>query len=586
MSDKLITRTASPRPTTANEEERTIEMVVASEADVGDGVVLSMATLPDFGPGPVPVLLDHSNTTSAMAGRLESLRIERRQLIGLARFVDAPAADEGWALARSGVAVSVGAAVDPAHLQPQARGPDLATRWRLREVSLTPIGADDRAVTRSLNPTTMTDPITTTDHQQEHEDRPAHPYELPVRRAASAAGLSEGAVDDLLARDYPNKTEAMVALVRAVRQETERNAPVHAGHPARTASAFASPREEAPGPLQLAVERCLRGEGAGERPLVEVLRASGYSGRSGGDVLKNALTGSRPENWLKRSLSTSDLPQLLLETGDRRLQERYQEAPRGVLQVARERPLADFKGAGIVDVGLVGQAVKILEGGEINHTSINESATKYKPVRYGVGLKFTFESMANDDLNGLADAIEEIRATIPEAQATELVSLLSAGASNNGALAPDGLQLFATAHANSVTGSMNITGLEDAVKALRKQKTVGGRMLNLAPGYILAGPELESSATQLLSASWTATVPENANPWKNLQLLIEPGITDQTWYLVASGPRRPLELGTVAGMPRMLSEPEFDTSAMKYKIEGAFGVAVADHRVIVRVKAA
>jgi hypothetical protein len=303
-------------------------------------------------------------------------------------------------------------------------------------------------------------------------------------------------------------------------------------------------------------------------------------------VLKNALTGSRPENWLKRSLSTSDLPQLLLETGDRRLQERYEEAPRGVLQVARERPLADFKGAGIVDVGLVGQAVKILEGGEINYTSINESATKYKPVRYGVGLKFTFESMANDDLNGLADAIEEIRATIPEAQATELVSLLSAGASNNGALAPDGLQLFATAHANSITGSMNITGLGDAVKALRKQKTVGGRMLNLAPGYIMCGPELESSATQLLSATWTAAVPENTNPWRDLQLLIEPAILDSTWYLVASGPRRPLELGTVAGMPRMLSEPEFDTSAMKYKIEGAFGVAVADHRTVVRVKAA
>ena len=562
-------------------------MVIASERDVGDGVVLSMATLPDFGPGPVPLLLDHVNSTAAMAGRLESLRIERRQLIGLARFTDAPAADEGWALARSGVAVSVGAAVDPAHLQPQARGPDLATRWRLREVSLTPIGADDRAVTRFLSEPTMTDPITTIDHEREGaEDRPAHRYELAVRRAASVAGLPEAAVDALLARDYASRTDAVTAVVRAHREAVEAAAPVHAGHPARVPSAFASPREEAPGPLQLAVERCLRGEGAGERPLVELLRASGYEGRTGGDVLKNALTGTRPENWLKRSLSTSDLPQLLLETGDRRLQERYQEAPRGVLQVARERPLADFKGAGIVDVGLVGQAVKILEGGEINYTSINESATKYKPVRYGVGLKFTFESMANDDLNGLADAIEEIRATIPEAQATELVSLLSAGASNNGALAPDGLQLFATAHANSVTGSMNITGLEDAVKSLRKQKTVGGRMLNLAPGYIMCGPELESSATQLLSASWTATVPENANPWKNLQLLIEPGITDQTWYLVASGPRRPLELGTVAGMPRMLSEPEFDTSAMKYKIEGAFGVAVADHRVICRVKAA
>ena len=31
------------------------------------------------------------------------------------------------------VAVSVGASVDPAFLEPQPRGPDVARRWRLRE---------------------------------------------------------------------------------------------------------------------------------------------------------------------------------------------------------------------------------------------------------------------------------------------------------------------------------------------------------------------------------------------------------------------------------------------------------------------
>lgn len=589
--ERIVTRAASPRPSTVDEEARTVELVVGTEADVGDGVVLSMARLPDFGPGPVPVLLDHQNSTSAMAGRLEALRIERRQLIGLARFTDAPAADEGWQLARSGVAVSVGASVDANYLEPQARGPDVATRWRLREVSLTPVAADAAAVTRSLNPPkhrTMED-LKQTNHQaaEDLEDAPRNQFELSVRRAAGPLGLAEETVDELLAQRFASRTDAMVEVIRRHRLAVEAANPVHAGHPARTALFDTGSREDGPGsPLQKAIERCVRGEGAGERPLVEVLRAHGFEGRTAGDVLRAALSGNRPENWLKRTFSTSDAKELLLGAGDRRLQERYAEAESGILQIARTRPLADFREAGVLDAGLVGKALKILEGGEISYASVNATAAGYKPTRYGIGLKFTFESMANDDLGGLAQAIDEIRATIPEQEAAELVALLTSGAGGNGALAPDGAQLFASAHANSVTGAMDVGGLADAVQALRTQTTVGGRALNLAPGYVLCGPEQETAALQLLSETWAAAVPEDANPWKRLQLLIEPTLQGGTFYVVAAGPRQPLELGQVAGMPRMQETTDFDTSSLKVKIEGAFGVAVADHRVICRVKPA
>jgi Mu-like prophage major head subunit gpT len=393
-------------------------------------------------------------------------------------------------------------------------------------------------------------------------------------------------VDALLARDYASRTDAITAVVRAHREEVERRAPAHAGHPARVPSAFASPKEEAAtSPLQTAIERCLSGEG-NTQPLVEILRSQGFEGRTPADVVRAAFTGTRPEGWLRRSFSTSDAKELLLGSGDRRLQERFSEAERGILQITRTRTLNDFREAGILDAGLVGRALKILEGGEITYASVNESAAKYKPCRYGLGLKFSFESMANDDLGGLAAAIDEIRATIPEEEASELVALLSSGSGGNGALAPDGAQLFATAHGNSITGTLGVAGLSEAVQKLRTMKTVGGRTLNLAPGYLLCGPEQETAATQLLSETWAAAQPEDTNPWRDLQLLIEPGIEDLTYYVVAAGPRMPLEIGRVSGMPRMMQTEDFDTSAMKVKVEGAFGVAVADHRVIVRVKAA
>ena len=136
-----ISRSISARPTTFNEASRSVELVVATDADVGDGFRLSMARLPDYGPGPVPVMLDHANSTDRMAGRLDSLRLEGGQLIGRAVFADAPAADAGLALARSGIAASVKASVRPDDTRQNPDGTIQAMRWRLRHVALTPEGA-------------------------------------------------------------------------------------------------------------------------------------------------------------------------------------------------------------------------------------------------------------------------------------------------------------------------------------------------------------------------------------------------------------------------------------------------------------
>jgi len=584
MSDRTLTRAAVARPSSVDETARTVELTITGERDPGDGIILSTRQLPERGPAPVPVLLSHENNVRAMAGRIESLRVENGELIGLARFDNAPAAEEGFQLARAGVGVSVGASYRPDDLQPSRDGrSDVAVRWRLREVSLTPVPADPYALVRSAPQTnlqpldpmsdasvTITEP---TDLQDSAVERAAERCELAIRRSAAEAGLPADVVDQLVRENRnKNKTDAVIAVVREHTRRVEAAAPVYAGHPARVA---------APGPseLQTAFERALSGQ-ALDRPLVELLRQHGYTGKRPADVMRDALTGGRPESWLRRGFhSSDDAKSLFLETGDRRLQERYAEPPRGIMELARIRELSDFRSAKIVDCGLVGSASKLIEGAELQFKTINDSAGEYKPSRYGLGLSVSFEALASDDLGGLDQVLLEASATLLEAEANALVQLLTA--SPDGALAPDGAALFASARGNSVPADLDISGLALAVKTLRGAKSVGNRNLWLQPGWLLVGPEQETRAAQLLTEVWAAETPDDTNPWK-LRLIVEPTITDSSFYVVADGPRRPFELGRVSGLPRFIQEEDFSTSSMRFKIEGAFGVAVADPRVIVR----
>jgi hypothetical protein len=595
-----ILRNASPRPSTADEASRTVELVIASEADAGDGLILSCRQLPQYGPAPVPVLLSHQNHTAAMAGRIRSLRIENRQVVGLAEFTEAPAADDGWQLARAGCAVSVGASIDPAALQRQRNGPDLATRWRLNEASLVPVGADPNALTRSQSFSPMTsdnstapaaDPIDS-EGDEIQLSRAELRRQRDVLRLAADAKLSPEQSDALLSSGRSIQ-ECSRQAIAWVRERTEGHLPP-LGHPAQgdwfTVTGAGVPPARSGGegepadPLARALHRAMRGRSL-DRSLADELKAAGYAGRSGEELARNAFATGKRNQLLRGYHSTSDAKELLMESGERLLQERHQEAPRGILELARPRTLADFREASTIDAGLVGGAVQLNEGAEIKYGSLNSEAGKYKPGRYGLGLSFTFEALAGDDLGGIAQVLDEVSATMLEAEATRLGELLH-GPGALGGVCPDGKALFHADHANklSTPGTLSIAGLGEMVELLRRQTSVGGRKIWLAPGYVLVGPDLETTALQLFAESWSATDPDDTNPWKNLRLIVDPTVEEGYFYLAASGSRKPFELGRVDGMPTMKQEEDFNTSGMKMKVEHAFGAACIDHRVIVRNK--
>lgn len=596
-----LTRTASPRPSTANETDRTVELTIATQADVGDGIVLNCRQLPEHGPAPVPVLLSHKNDTSAMAGRIRSLRIDAGEVIGLAEFNDAPAADAGWALARSGCAVSVGASIDPSALQRQRNGPDLATTWRLNEASLVPVGADPRALTRSqsLKPMTTTTnttaPATEAPEATEEEitiSRAELKRQRDISRLISDAKLDPDLADELI-RSGKSTQECSRLVIRQLRIQSDgydRYAPdapvIRTGYQWAADTMASTNREEGEpaDPLARALHRAMRGKPL-DRPLREELKAAGYAGRSSEELARNAFATGKRNQLLRGFHSTGDAKELLMETGDRLLQARHQEAPRGILELARPRPLTDFREVSCIDAGLVNSAVQLYEGAEIKYGSLTSEAGKYKPSRYGLGISFTFEALAGDDLGGINQVMDEISATMLEAEATKLGELLH-GSGGLGGICPDGKELFHADHNNkpSQAQTLSVQGVGEMVELLRKQTSVGGRKIWLQPGYILVGPDLETTALQLFSETWSAVDPDNTNPWKNLGLIVDPTVEPTYFYLAASGNRKPFELGRVDGLPRMMQEEDFNTSGMRMKVEHAFGCACIDHRTIVRNK--
>jgi hypothetical protein len=580
---RILQRMATPRPSTANEEARTIEMVVATEHDCGDGVILSCRQLPEFGPAPVPVLLSHQNNIAAMGGRLRSLRLEGRQVIGLAEFTDAPAAEAGWQLARSGCAVSVGARLDPEALQRQRSGPDLATKWRLNEASLVPVGADPNALTRSLAPEAMT----LDNSNSNSNDDSALPVERSAKevrrenailRIAQAGGITDQQqIDRWVDSDLPLERVSYEA-VRAMRIRLENgdvrdpNGPEPLGHPARH---FATPANQRDLAGVLAAKMGVKGgdvrrEWAGmpmHSLLREVVATSDPSSR-GLDL------ASMPINRLvNRAFSTSDFTKALESSAERMLLSAYEEAQNGVLALATSRDLPDFRAMELIRVSQYGEISEKGQGGEYKTSSFAEElAATLQAAEYGALQSLTRKAVANDSLDVWGRLVSEMGRAAARKERSELVArLLGITFSSNNSTTASGL-----------TAAGVIAGLTAATLKLRRQKDVDNNPVAFEPTTLLVPPELEAPARQAL-ADYNPTEAGDVNPYRTLSLEVD-------HYLSASGvmyihdSRYPsLVIGRIGGGPVITDDEDFSTGNRLFRVQSDFGTAVMDTRSICKV---
>lgn len=551
-------------PVTPDEATHSAEVVVATEATI-NGLILSCRDgAVVFPPGPVPLLLDHEAKVGAIAGRLERFELTAGELRALAVVADGPASEAAWPLVRSG-AVGVSVRAEIIDSTPGGLGqPEIATRWRIREASLTPLPADPACIVRSAAANQQSTALEGSMTTETTISRAALREAQKLERSIAAANLPDERAEEIrtLAAEQ-GIHEARAALIDAFHEVSHKGQPKTMGNPGDITSTQ-------PGPTL--TDTVLRTwEGKANQPLWLELRGMGHR-------------GSNPVEVLRAALSTTDLPMALIGAGNRQLLAQFAAAPQGMRAAATLRQLGDYRSASTLDVGLVGRAQEIKQGGEIKFGSASEQGASYTPTRHGLGLSFTPESMANDDLSGLDRAIAEQGAAMLEAEAVALAALLEGNAL--GAVAPDGKRLFHADHGNTVAGPLSIASLGQGVARLRRQTTVGGRYLYQEPGAILCSPDLELLVRQLLSDTVRAAEPANVNPWRGLTVEVDPQLGSGFVYLLPAGARLPLELGRVTSAPVLTSEIEFSTSFFRVKSEHAFGCAVVDHRPIVRLNVA
>ena len=118
--------------------------------------------------------------------------------------------------------------------------------------------------------------------------------------------------------------------------------------------------------------------------------------------------------------------------------------------------------------------------------------------------------------------------------------------------------------------------------AMRTQKGLDGTTpINVVPRFLVVGPALETAAEKLLASIYAATLAD-VNPFSGkLSLLVEPRITDESFYVFADPAVLPVleyaYLSSAQG-PQMASRKGWDVLGMEFRVVLDFGCGAVDWR--------
>jgi hypothetical protein len=628
METRNLQRMALLAPNSWDEETRSAQIVISTDADVGDGIRLLHDRASVRFPGrPIPADYDHKRSSESIWGAVTDLALERSSdgttsLVGRV-MIDGPEDAVAIALPRFRTG-SARFSVD-ARLytwRESADGMLEVTDWEPQVVSLVAAGQDTHAVMRS-DQTTQGDPPMTVENQAggdpvittepiaaatapvqaepaaETVERSSadERLELAVRRAASEAKLDEPTVQRILAEHKGRpQTEAVIAVVREHARRVEDRAPAHAGHPARVevtrdagdslVRSFNDEIERRVGLLKAPTDAGKQVQG---HSLLEMVRS--YLQSRGTDTAGM----SRSEVVRRGFHSTSDFPLLFANVANKRLLAAYAEEVQTWRPLARQRNLPDFKQ--VSDLQIAGQVVpeKILEGGEYKAGTLTEGRATWNLATYGKKITVTRQAIINDDLDSLSRVPETLGRGCRLLESNLVWDLITNG-SLGATVSLDGQALFHSTHNNTFTGAtsvIGIPGMSEAKVKLRKQADLAGNRLSLRPAYMLVPLELETTALQFLFPTGYSpaalTGASGPNPFAaGVELIVEPRLSDDStafWYVTASPNQvEMITFGYLAGEegPTITTTEERDPDGVELLVRMDFGATLSDFRGFVR----
>jgi HK97 family phage prohead protease len=523
----IFERRAPVRGNSYDPQTRTFEATIATTAPVErrdlDGLFLEILDLDQQFPASVPVLDGHrSGSVANVLGKATGFRVEGGSLVATVKLGSRAVRDGVAADIEAGIldALSIGYSVDEWREQNMnGMRSKIAISWKLHEVSLVPIPADQGAKVREAEMPT----------EIETERRVRAASRRALETLADEAGLDDAFVEECEDRNLSEREARALAFeqLRARSQTDVRNTRSHN-----------EITHENPHVRRAAMAEALVCRITGAQPSETAMPfyRDGYTTLS--DAARDCLdragertTGLNGARLIARAMeTTSDYPALLTEVGNRMLAPAFQAALSPVVTLARRKSAPDFRAFSELRLGTDMRLEKVNEAGELKAGSFVESKEAMRIASYGKTYTMSFQAIANDDLSAFSRITSDLAGAAANTVSDLVIGLIIANPKLG-----DNVNLFHATHSNlSTTGSaLSETSIAAAMLAMRKQRGIAGEMIRVEPTTLIVPPELELTARKLLAAVQATSV-DDVNPFAGaFQLMVEPRLTDAAaWYLV------------------------------------------------------
>jgi len=540
-------RSMPARPASWDDATLTFEAVIATETPVarrdrqgGFLEVLSLAGLDLARAQGVPLVDNHRlGSARDVVGIVESVRVEGGEAIARLRLSQADDVAPIMARVKDGTlrGVSIGYTVAEWRdgTDAQGRRTRTATRWTMREASLTPNPADPNTGTRSNERTeTMPDtmPETVSPEAAELQRR------SDIRALFRNANLPPEEADALI--DSGADLDAAKAAAWDAQQSRRRSQPVirvHGGgadDPATIRTRQADALAYRMGGLDKLPEASRE---FADTSLLDMARASveraGVSTR-----------GMSRDEILHRSAAhtVSDFPLSVMDAMNKTAMQSYQAAESPMKALFRKQTVRDFKASTAIRLGEMGQLEELAENGEFTATSRGEEGESIKAKTYGRRLDVSRNLIVNDDLNLLGDTTRAFGEAAAQTEAALMLAIITGNPNLN-----DGTPVFDASRGNlgnagggaaGAIGSAGVDVFTAARQAMRTAKGTDGKtIVGAAPRFMVVGPEIETLAELILAETYPTKSDEVNVAASKLTLLVEPRLEGDAVYIFADPAR-------------------------------------------------
>jgi hypothetical protein len=285
--------------------------------------------------------------------------------------------------------------------------------------------------------------------------------------------------------------------------------------------------------------------------------------------------------------TTSDLQNVLMNTGNKTLMRGYEEEQQTWRPLALQSDNRDFRPSFGVQLNASIVPEKILENGEYKSGTFTDGKITYQLSTYGKSVGISRQMLINDDLSALNRIAPKMGAGCSLLESNLVWALITDG-SLGATVSLDGKALFHADHNNTGTGVIGIAGLDAGKVKLAKQTTPDDNKtpLNLTAAYLLVPVEVDTAAAQVVNPiQYAPTALSAVNPFAgSMQIIREARLSaDSTaqWYMAASPNRIDMiQFGYLAGEggPTITTTEKRNPDGVEMLVRHDFYATLADWR--------